>query len=256
LDDPEEIKIEIENMSNQKKGWVKLHRKFRDNPIYRNSTAVHVWIECLLRAAHAEEEEYLSRQKVQLKPGQFCMGRKEFGASIGISGSTAYFWIHSLKADNILDITSTTKGTIVTILKWDEYQSLDTKVDNKKTTEKQQMNTYKNVKNVKNVKNKDIDVFISKFNSAFTKQYKPTGGRARALAIRLKSFTLDMVLQAVDNLSHSSFHTGLNDRGWTADPDFILRSDEQVDKWLQMPVVATKKYIQPNEETLKILNQK
>lgn len=134
-------------------GWIKLHRKLRDNPIYSNSKAVHVWIECLLRASHKEQSLYLKNQKVNLQPGQFVMGRDEFGESVGMSGSTVWFWIHEFVVNNMLNIKTTTKGTIVTVLHWDKYQKVDSTLDNKKTTKKQQKNTYKNDKNVKNEKN-------------------------------------------------------------------------------------------------------
>jgi hypothetical protein len=133
-------------------GWIKLHRKLRDNPIYNESKAVHCWIECLLRANHAGKEVYFKRNKIKLEPGMFLMGRQEFGKSIGISGSTAWYWLLRFEKDKMVDIKKTAKGSIVTIIAWNEYQQ----VDNRKTTEKQQKNTNKNVKNDKNIKRKTI----------------------------------------------------------------------------------------------------
>lgn len=130
-------------------GWVKIHRKLRDNPIYSNSVAVHCWIECLLRASHEDEGFFLSRRKVILKPGEFIMGREEFGKKIGVSGSTAWYWLNQFKVDSMIDIKTTNKGSVVSIKKWNTYQKADNKLDNRKTTDEQQMNTDKNVKNVK-----------------------------------------------------------------------------------------------------------
>lgn len=134
-------------------GWVKLHRKIRDSSIYSNHKALHCWIECLLRAQHEKNTFYQGREKVVLNPGQFLMGREEFGTSIGMSGSTAWYWIQQFEVDSMVDIKKTAKGSLVTILNWHEYQKVDSKVDNKKTANEQQMNTIKNVKNVKNDKN-------------------------------------------------------------------------------------------------------
>jgi hypothetical protein len=131
-------------------GWIKLHRQLKDNPIYKNSKAVHCWIECLLRANHDEGCYYLGRKKIVLNPGEFIMGRDEFGKSIGISGSTAWFWIERFKADSMLDIKKTSKGCLCLIKNWKIYQELDSKVDNKKTANKQQINTDNNDKNDKN----------------------------------------------------------------------------------------------------------
>ncbi len=138
-------------------GYIKLHRKLRENPIYRESKAVHCWVECLLRASYKPKEVYLKRQKIKLNPGQFVMGREEFGRSIGISGSTAWYWINRFYSDNMVDIKKTSKGSIITILNWENYQAVDITVDNKQTTNEQQKNTTKNIKNIKNIKNKEKD---------------------------------------------------------------------------------------------------
>jgi phage replication O-like protein O len=79
---------------------------------------------------------------------------------------------------------------------------------------------------------KEIQVVVDFFNKKFGKTYRVTKGRENKLRLRLNNYTLDEILQAIDNLSRSKFHRGENDRRWSADPDFILRSDEQIDKWL------------------------
>jgi len=133
-------------------GYIKVWRKLRENPIYKNSKAVHVWLECLMRATYQEREVYNGRDKLELEPGQFVMGRQEFGDVIGMSGSTAWYWIQEFEADNMINIKSTAKGTTVTIENWDDYQKDDNTPNNKKTAKKQQKNTNNKGKNVKKVK--------------------------------------------------------------------------------------------------------
>ncbi len=147
-------------------GWIKLHRQLKDNPIYKSSTALHCWIECLLRAIHTDDAFFLKRQKMVLKPGQFCMGRDEFGLSIGISGSTAWFWLRQFKLDNMIDIKTSSVGTVVTVLKWKDYQGLDSEVDSGKTADEQRMNTIKNDKNVKNEKNNTLATKVADLNES------------------------------------------------------------------------------------------
>ncbi len=84
------------------------------------------------------------------------MGREEFGKSIGVSGSTAWFWLRRFKLDSMIDIKTSSVGTIVTVLKWKDYQLLDSEVDRGKTADEQPMNTYKNDKKVKNDKKDNI----------------------------------------------------------------------------------------------------
>lgn len=131
-------------------GWIKLHRQFRESPYYKESNAKAVWIECLLRASHSDATVLLKRQQTLLRAGDFCMGREEFGQSIGISGSTAWYWLLRFEVDSMVDIKKTAKGSIVSVKNWVQYQVVDSIVDNKKTAEKhiQEGKEYKEVKNI------------------------------------------------------------------------------------------------------------
>jgi hypothetical protein len=80
--------------------------------------------------------------------------------------------------------------------------------------------------------NNNTNVFLETFNKSFESNYRPTNSRTKKLTERLKAFSLQEILQAVENMSQSPFHRGVNDRGWKADPDFILRNDEQIDKFI------------------------
>lgn len=89
----------------------------------------------------------------------------------------------------------------------------------------------KPVKN-KNWKPEYSERYILAFNELFGKSYKITKQREEKLKLRLTKFTIQEIAKALDNLASSKFHRGDNDRGWCADPDFLIRSDEQVDKFL------------------------
>lgn len=140
-----------------KNGWIKLHRQFRESPYYRIGAAVQTWVECLLRASHEQRTVFLKRERVVLEQGQFVMGRDEFGHSIGISGSTAWYWLLQFESDGMIDIKKTTKGSVVTVKNWNDYQKIDSESDNGRTADEQQKNTNKKDKNVKNEKNTYVD---------------------------------------------------------------------------------------------------
>ena len=89
----------------------------------------------------------------------FVMGRDEFGESVGISGSTVWYWIQRLESDRMIDTSRTAKGTIITILNWELYQEYDSTSNNKKTANEQQMNSNKNDKNEKNEKKYTLKLF-------------------------------------------------------------------------------------------------
>ena len=88
---------------------------------------------------------------------------------------------------------SNNKFTIVTIEKYEDYQSRETKTkqqsNNKVTTKEQQSNTNKNVKNVNNVKNiysyfsEDVKKALDGFVEMRNKIKKPLTERAMQLAI-------------------------------------------------------------------------
>ena len=78
----------------------------------------------------------------------------------------------------------------------------------------------------------DVTNFINQFNTLFTSSYKETPKRRLVYNQRLKNFTPDQILVALEHLATDDFSRGKNDRGWVADPDYLLRTDEMVDRWL------------------------
>lgn len=141
-------------------GWIKLHRKIQDNPIYSNSNMLKLWIHCLLKATHKGRSQLIGNQMVQLSPGEFVTGREslseEFNkgvkASEVISAITLWRWLNNFETWGMLNIKKTTKYSVVTVTNWSEHQQDEQQVNNKRTTDEQQVNTNKNVKNVKNDK--------------------------------------------------------------------------------------------------------
>lgn len=201
-------------------GWIKLHRKLRENPIYSNSTAVHCWIECLLRAIHTDNAIFLSRQKVELKPGQFCMGREEFGKSVGISGSTAWFWLKRFKLDSMVDIKTSNVGTVVTVLKWKNYQLLDSDVDKRKTADEQRMNTNNNDNNVDNDNKIQIDTNVS---------IQPKADRPK----KKRDIEVDAILQVFEEVNGT------------------IPVDQKPRQWAYLIKKSLTKYLDANKSTLK-----
>lgn len=68
-----------------------------------------------------------------------------------------------------------------------------------------------------------------------------TPGRISKLKQRLRTFTRDDLFAAAYHLSLSDFHMGKNDSGIKyATVDFLIRNDEQVDRWLNIDIQATK----------------
>jgi len=79
-----------------------------------------------------------------------------------------------------------------------------------------------------------LSLFLEEFNKNFGTQYRETDKRKALLKQRLKRYTLAEILSAVLKMSQNPFYQGDNDSNWRADPDHILKSDEQIDKFLNM----------------------
>lgn len=73
---------------------------------------------------------------------------------------------------------------------------------------------------------------IDFFNKKTGHTYKLTSGRIKKINERLKTFTPREIAQAIEKMLNEPFYKGENARRWEADPDFILRNDEQIDKFL------------------------
>ncbi|MDM5164177.1 hypothetical protein ABEQ78_17315 [Bacillus altitudinis] len=150
------------------RGWIKLHRKLRENPVFNNPSLLRLWLICLTEASHKHHQQMIGNQVVELEPGQFVTGRydiaemfnKGLRKSDQVTGKvTVYRWLEKLEEMNFLSIKKSNKFSVVTINKWALYQQEINEVDHqndhqmniKRSSNEHQMITNKNVKNVKNV---------------------------------------------------------------------------------------------------------
>jgi len=137
-------------------GWIKLHRRLQDKGFYKNSKYVHLWIHLLLKANHKPQEIMWDGKTFILQPGQFITGRKKIAEKTRINRSSVERILNYFKNEHQIEQQKTTKGRLITILKWKRYQGdeqqNEQQVSNKRATSEQQVSTNKKDKNVKNVK--------------------------------------------------------------------------------------------------------
>lgn len=149
-------------------GWIKLHRKLLDSPIFQNEKLFKVFAYCLMKASHKEHMQLVGRRVVHLQKGQFVFGRKRASEELRLKESTVRDYVKLLEKLGTIDIKSDNKFSVITVVNWAIYQNdekiSDSKNDNKSTSNQHQMdskstsnqhqiNTNKNVKNVENDKN-------------------------------------------------------------------------------------------------------
>ncbi|KAA0941591.1 DnaD domain protein [Sporosarcina sp. ANT_H38] len=145
-------------------GWISLHRKLMDNPIYSNAHMLKLWIHCLMKASHKEHDHLVGNQMVKLEVGQFVTGRNALADEFNkgakkddvVSAITLWRWLKNFEEWQMLNIKTTTKYSVVTVSNWSEHQQHEQQVNNKRTTDEQQVNTNNNV-NKGNKENKRED---------------------------------------------------------------------------------------------------
>lgn len=144
-------------------GFIKLDRQILNWGWFKKPEMVQVWVYLLLTAQHQDIYE----NGIYLKRGEVLFGRKKASRDLGLSEQTIRTCINRLKSTNEITTKSTNKYTIITILKYDDYQSNKQKLTNKITTKStynqpttnQQLTTYKNIRK-KEYKNYIDDIKI------------------------------------------------------------------------------------------------
>jgi hypothetical protein len=102
-------------------GWIKLHRKFIEWEWFNISEMVHLFIYLLL-LANREPGEW---RGIKINRGQLITGRNSLSEGTGISQQTIRTCLSRLKSTSEITIKSTNKYSIITIIKYDDYQNIN-----------------------------------------------------------------------------------------------------------------------------------
>lgn len=115
--------------------WVKLYEKLMKSAVYKDTHAKNLLIHLLLKAQWQSNtyKTIFKMSEITLSAGQIVTGRYKLARELGESPSTLRNALKRLKElYQIVDYTSDSKRTIVTILKWDTYQSKEIEKDSTK----------------------------------------------------------------------------------------------------------------------------
>lgn len=228
-------------------GYVALHRKILDWEWFKDNNMFKLFVYLVLKANH-EDQRW---NGVVIKRGQLVTGRLKLSQETGISQRTLRTCINRLKSTSELSVKTTNKFSLITIVNYDLYQdNRPAKRPATRHSTDQQPTTNNNDNNVNKIIRENVvppkgstsessnwkpeygERYIQIFNKLFNSSARLTPNRLTKLKMRFKRFTGEEIAKALYHLSKSDFHRGKNDTGWKADPDFLIRSDEQVDKWL------------------------
>ena len=155
-----------------------------DSHVWSDPNYLKLWMYCLMKASHKDHEILLGNQLVNLKAGQFVTGRKSLTEELNHGMKPKYkqseisWWryLNNLEKLEMLNIKKTNKYSVVTILKWVDYQESEQQMNNKRTSNEHQMNTNKNGNNGENGKKDNIPFadIVNYLNEKAEKKFRPT----------------------------------------------------------------------------------
>jgi len=124
----------------------------------------------------------------------------------------------------------------------------DTTIDTSlETSHKSEIINHKSKIYRKNRKN--YKKLMGLFNENYSTNYQATNNRFIKYKARLKTYTHEKLVEALEIMSQTPFYNGANDRGWVANPDYFLRSDEIIDRLLNKSNGNKKPSNHANEST-------
>lgn len=158
-----------------KTGWIKLYRSILDNDIWTSKEPFDkrsAWIDLLLMAEYGKKTICIGYQEINVKPGQIFITMKDLQSRWKWGEKKIRQFIGYLKGNAMVTTKGTTKGTLLTIEKWEDFQCEGqtkgrTKDASKgrtkgvmKDVSKGEPSYYiRNIKNNKNIKKGGVDFY-------------------------------------------------------------------------------------------------
>lgn len=108
-------------------GWIKLHRKILDCFIWQDKPydKARAWIDLLLIAMHHDKKMLIDDEVVMIQRGSFMTSIVKLADRWGWSRNKVVRYLDMLESEHMLNTKRTPKGTLITIVKYDDYQLSD-----------------------------------------------------------------------------------------------------------------------------------
>ena len=134
-------------------GFIFLHRKFKEWEWYKNINVKTLFMHCLIMANFKDNKW----QGIDIKRGSFITSIKSLSTETGLSDRQIRTALDKLILTSELTNKSTNKYRLITVLKYNEYQTFDKQTDKQTTIKRQsndnQMTTTNNDNNLKKENN-------------------------------------------------------------------------------------------------------
>lgn len=152
------------------KGWIKIHRSIFDKGWFNNSEAIHLWLYLILKANHCEREVLWNGKIMMLQSGKLITGRKKISEETGIQESKVERLLKLFESEQQIEQQKTNTSRLISIVNYSKFQTgeqqVEQQVNNKRTTNEQQVNTIQELKNKRNKELKNKNISSNKFDVA------------------------------------------------------------------------------------------
>lgn len=134
--------------------FIKIHRKIRDNPIFWKPNYLAVFMYIILDVEFDSCKKPLRGDLIDLKPWEWLFFQKEISDKMWISLWTVSNILKKLNSENIIEIKTNSKYTIIGLVNWELYQqqSENTSENELKTKWKRTETLKEDSKKTKNTK--------------------------------------------------------------------------------------------------------
>ena len=169
------------------KGWITLHRKLLDKPIWFESTPEQktILITLLLMANHKEKEWEWQGMPYKAEPGQFVTSldsiKKKCGK--GISTQNIRTAIARFEKYGFLTNESTKQNRLITIVNWGVYQEKNKELTKELTDGSQSANSQLTTNNNVNNENNETNVVVVEEPKNVVQAYEQVFGMANSFMI-------------------------------------------------------------------------
>lgn len=219
--------------------WVKLHKKFKEWEWYDDINTKVIFLHLLLSANYKDKKWH----GIMIKRGQILVGTTSLADESGLTRQNVRTCLERLKSTNEITTKSTNRYTIITIVKYEEYQSKDeeptneitSQLTNNQPTTNQQLTTTKERKNIRKKERKNI--YIGDFQNNFEnlwELFEKVGSKKKAKDAlgKIKGVDYETIIAGIERYnayarasswySKQHFSTWLNQCGWDSEWPIIL----------------------------------
>jgi len=125
------------------KGWIKLYRSIEDHWLWQTEKFNYqsAWIDLLIMVNHEPRKIHISNEIIEIKPGQRWTSIRQLAQRWRWSEKKVLSFLNLLQSDGMIYKDSTSKGTLLTIVNYWDFQGHGNTNDNTKYNTKETQDT-------------------------------------------------------------------------------------------------------------------